>query len=184
MNKTLLAQFSVIAATVGLAGSAHADGTPSRAAPLKPVPVSLCAIDENVVFSCPVKGQKLVSVCATKDLSNKAGSLIYRFGKKNRPEITLPTSAEGWRDTVRAGNVMYAGGGGKYLGFKSSEYTYVVYGAVGRGWGTKHGLMVMKGEEEFRVHRCVRAPYDLLTHDLFEKSGLEIEDNKIELPEP
>jgi hypothetical protein len=177
-------RFLAILAMVGLGGDARADGAPQREKSSKPEPTSHCTADEKVVFSCPVKGQKFVSVCATKDLSDKTGSLIYRFGKMNQVEMTLPKSADGWRDTVRAGNVMYAGGGGTYLGFKSNEYTYVVYGAFGRGWGTKNGLMVMKNEEEFRVHRCTREPYFKLTHDLFEKAGLEIEDNKIQLPMP
>jgi hypothetical protein len=79
---------------------------------------------------------------------------------------------------------MYSGGGGTYLGFKSDEYTYVVYSAFGRGWGEKSGLMVMKDEKEISVYRCLRSPYYELTHGLFEKAGLEIEDNKIELPDP
>jgi hypothetical protein len=181
MNTTSLLRFSIAFVVVSFAGNALADVSPQRATPLKPGPVTHCTADEKIVFSCPVKGQKIVSVCATKDLSNKTGMLTYRFGRKNRPEMTLPKNADGWRDTVRAGRVMYTSGGGSYLGFKSGEYTYVVYGAAGRGW-TNDGLMVMKGEEEFRVHRCAREPYDLLDRDLFEKAGLEIEDNKITLP--
>jgi hypothetical protein len=184
MNTNASMRFLATIVIAGLAGNAYADGSPQRDMSFKPVAVSHCASDETVVFSCAVKGQKIVSVCATKDLSDKSGSMIYRFGRKSRPELILPKRSDNWRDTVRAGNVMYAGGGGTYLGFSSGEYTYVVYGATGRGWGSKNGLMVMKGEEEFRVHRCTKEPYFKLTHDLFKKAGLPIEDNKIELPTP
>ncbi len=184
MNTNALMRSLANIVIAGLAGNTYADGSPQRAVSPKPVAVSHCGSDETVVFSCPVKGKKTVSVCAAKDLSHKTGSLIYRFGKRNQPELTLPKSPDNWRDAVRAGNVMYAGGGGTYLGFKSGEYTYVVYGASGRGWGSKNGLMVMKGEEEFRVHRCIKEPSFELTHDLFRKAGLTIEDNKIELPGP
>jgi hypothetical protein len=184
MNTVSLRQLSAVFVIFCLTGNAHAEVSPRHATKSKPEYVPHCSADEKPVFSCPVKGQKLVSACATKDLSDKTGSLIYRFGKKNQPEIMLSKSEEGWRDTVRAGNVMYAGGGGKYLGFKSNDYTYVVYSAVGRGWGTKQGLMVMKDEKEFRVHRCVREPYSRLSLDLFEKTGLKVEDNEIELPMP
>jgi hypothetical protein len=150
----------------------------------KASPASHCNVEETIVFSCPVKGQKIVSVCASNDLTATTGSLIYRFGKKNQIEKTLPDRAEAWRSTVRLGNVMYAGGGGFYVGFKSNEYTYVAYSAVGRGWGTKDGLMVMKGEEELSVYRCLRSPSLGAVHRLFESAGLEVEDNKIELPDP
>jgi hypothetical protein len=162
----------------------NADGLARTSKATKAQPASHCNAQETIVFSCPVKGQKIVSVCASNDLTATTGALTYRFGKKNQIEKTLPDRAEGWRDTLRAGSVMYAGGGGKYLGFKSNEYTYVVYSASGRGWGEKSGVKVQRDEEEVSVYRCVRSPTFWLTRGLFERAGLEIEDDKIELPAP
>ena len=42
---------------------------------------SLCAKDERIIFSCPIKRPaKIVSVCASKDLTSDRGYLQYRFG--------------------------------------------------------------------------------------------------------
>src|SRR6266480_5829555 len=52
---------------------------------------SLCTKDERVVFSCPVKRPaKIVSVCASKDLTSEHGYLQYRFGLPGKIELEFP----------------------------------------------------------------------------------------------
>jgi len=54
-------------------------------------PNSLCAKDERVIFSCPVKRPaKIVSICASKDLANDRGYLQYRFGLPGKVELEFP----------------------------------------------------------------------------------------------
>src|SRR3989442_9921254 len=44
-------------------------------------PNTLCAKDERVIFSCLIKcPAKIVSICASKDLTSERGYLQYRFG--------------------------------------------------------------------------------------------------------
>src|SRR6266404_2428089 len=62
----------------------------------KPQLNTLCAQDERVIFSCPVKRPaKIVSVCASKDLSSDRGYLQYRFGLPGKVELEYPKDRQG-----------------------------------------------------------------------------------------
>lgn len=62
---------------------------PTRAA--RPQTRTLCAADERVIFSCALKQPaKIVSVCASKDLTNEKGYLQYRFGMAGTVELEFP----------------------------------------------------------------------------------------------
>ena len=57
---------------------------------------SLCAKDERVIFSCPIKRPaKIVSVCASKDLTSDRGYIQYRFGLPAKVELEFPTARDG-----------------------------------------------------------------------------------------
>ena len=59
-------------------------------------PNSLCAKDERIIFSCPVKRPaKIVSLCASKDLTSERGYLQYRFGVPEKIELEFPQSKTG-----------------------------------------------------------------------------------------
>ncbi len=52
---------------------------------------SLCATDERIIFSCVLRQPaKIVSVCASKDLTNEKGYLQYRFGNPGKVELEFP----------------------------------------------------------------------------------------------
>ena len=52
---------------------------------------SLCARDERVIFACTLRQTtKIVSVCASKDLTNERGYLQYRFGLPGKVELEFP----------------------------------------------------------------------------------------------
>ncbi|HYX31421.1 MAG TPA: hypothetical protein VE863_23010 [Pyrinomonadaceae bacterium] len=54
-------------------------------------PNSLCAKDERIIFSCPIKRPaKIVSVCASKDLTSERGYIQYRFGLPEKIELEFP----------------------------------------------------------------------------------------------
>lgn len=58
--------------------------------PASAAPVTLCAADEQVVFSCQV-GAKVLSLCANGALSQASGRMQYRFGREGRvPELSYP----------------------------------------------------------------------------------------------
>src|SRR5436190_23805674 len=57
---------------------------------------SLCAKDERVIFSCPIKRPaKTVSVCASKDLTSDRGYIQYRFGLPAKVELEFPKERAG-----------------------------------------------------------------------------------------
>ena len=52
---------------------------------------TLCAKDERVIFSCLLRRPaKMVSVCASKDLTSDKGYLQYRFGVPGKIELEFP----------------------------------------------------------------------------------------------
>jgi hypothetical protein len=53
--------------------------------------ITLCAPDERVIFTCALRqSAKIVSVCASKDLTNEKGYLQYRFGMPGKVELEFP----------------------------------------------------------------------------------------------
>src|SRR6266852_7953826 len=62
-------------------------------------PNTLCARDERIIFSCPVKKPaKIVSVCASKDLTSERGYLQYRFGLPGKIELEFPKDRTGTQE--------------------------------------------------------------------------------------
>jgi len=52
---------------------------------------TLCAADERVIFSCALRQPaRIVSLCASKDLTNEKGYLQYRFGTPEKVELEFP----------------------------------------------------------------------------------------------
>ena len=52
---------------------------------------TLCARDERIIFSCPIRRPaKIVSLCASKDLTSERGYLQYRFGVPEKIELQFP----------------------------------------------------------------------------------------------
>lgn len=71
-----------------------------------PLPVSLCAADETIIFNCATKpAGKIVSLCASKDLTKDKGYLQYRFGLPSKVELEFPEKREqrGTSRTLGAG---------------------------------------------------------------------------------
>lgn len=143
---------------------------------------SHCKEQEQTVFSCSL-GSKIVSVCASNDISPTKGYLQYRFGPKNAPELIFPASTESSnRSILRSGIYMFSGGGGGYLRFINGQYNYVVYTAIGKGWGTKEGVAVEKGNKLLTNIKCQEVPDSKLGEDLFTRAGLIPDENEFSLP--
>jgi hypothetical protein len=52
---------------------------------------TLCAKEERVIFSCLLRRPaKMVSVCASKDLTSNKGYVQYRFGLPDKIELEFP----------------------------------------------------------------------------------------------
>lgn len=142
---------------------------------------SHCSAQESTVFNCSA-GKKIVSVCASKDLDKTAGYLQYRFGPKGAPEVQAPTAKTHPAASVKSGTLMFSGGGGAYLRIANAGYDYVVYTAIGRGWGSKEGVAVEKGGKPVTNVKCKGAAQSELGPEFFEKAGLAADDKDFDLP--
>ena len=60
-----------------------------------------CSANEQTLFSCQLKNNKTVSLCASNDFSATGGYLQYRFGKIGKVELTLPKAQSGMPEALR-----------------------------------------------------------------------------------
>lgn len=143
---------------------------------------SHCNEQEQIIFSCSV-GKNIVSVCASKAISNTDGFIQYRFGKKNAPELIFPNAKTvSNHSMIKAKTLMFSGGGGAYLRFISGQYSYIVYTAIGKGWGTKEGVAVEKNETLLANLMCQDVPISMLGEEFFTRAGLLGDENEFSLP--
>ena len=64
--------------------------------PNNPQTGTLCEKGERVIFSCPVRRPaKIVSLCASKNLTSETGYLQYRFGLPGKIELEFPKERTG-----------------------------------------------------------------------------------------
>ena len=142
---------------------------------------SHCAKDESTIFNCSV-GKKIASVCASKSISATSGYLQYRFGRKGSPELILPAAKTPPNADIQANTLTFAGGGGAYIRFKRGSYGYVVYTAIGRGWGEKAGIAVEKDNRLQVKLTCKKPVLSELGPDFFDQAGLLKDQIGFELP--
>ena len=162
-----------VAAAVSLAASAS--GAPAAGGPS-------CEVAEQTLFACST-GPNRVAVCASPDLSATTGFVQYRFGPPQAAELAYPADGADWRALTRAGVLMFSGGGGSYLAFARPPYRYVVYTAIGRGWGPKAGVVVEKDGHRIANLPCEAATVSsLLGPDLFDRSGIARDPGDFDVP--
>jgi hypothetical protein len=145
-------------------------------------PPTLCSTAEVNVFSCGA-GKKIISVCASKDVAADRGYLQYRFGTAPKVEVAVPAakSVPPAKSAI-AGNLSFSGGGGAYLRFRTGDYEYIVYTAIGKGWGEKDGVAIeQKGKRRSHVS-CTDEPVSKMGVDFFTQAGLNEDKDEFELP--
>jgi len=141
-----------------------------------------CRAQEQTIFACSL-GTKVVAVCASHDLSPTSGYVQYRFGPKNAPELTFPAATKpSSRAAIQARTLMFAGGGGGYIRFINGRYHYIVYTAIGKGWGTKDGVAVEKDGKLLTHFTCRDVPVSKLGEDFFTQAGLAADPVEFSLP--
>ncbi len=118
---------------------------------------SLCAVGEEVIFSCGV-GRKMVSVCGDRRPSPHAQ---YRFGLPGDIELAFPGPGQSGLSYARE---VYSGGGALQIRFSNGGYDYVVYSRTVRtGFrGRNHpqfsdGVMVRRGARLLANRACTTA---------------------------
>lgn len=137
---------------------------------------TLCGAGEKTIFACSA-GAKIVSVCAMAG----DGALRYRFGPAGKPEIAYPAAGSG-REVARSGLWAFSGGGGAWLAFHNPPFRYVVYTAIGRGWGEKAGVAVERDGRPLTNLPCRGRPVSELGPDFFASAGIAEDTTPFDLP--
>lgn len=89
--------------------------------------VSLCRKDEQIFFNCAVRSGKIISLCASKQLTAKNGYLQYRFGKFGAVELQFPEKLEGSRSAFRFDHYFRAQVDRSDIVFKNGNYEYTLF---------------------------------------------------------
>src|SRR6185436_55478 len=72
-------------------------------------PNTLCTKDERVIFACALRRPaKIVSICASKNLTRETGYLQYRFGLPAKIELEYPKDRAGTQDKFEYTHYMRA----------------------------------------------------------------------------
>lgn len=121
---------------------------------------TLCRAHEEVYFSCPV-GQKIISLCASGNVSPKNGYIKYRFGAPDRLEFEYPAGSIS-PDGVFSISDIYGGNlNFVHVKFKSGDYDYVVY------QGFPSGVYVRKRGGLISNFICDEGSYRQLSQRVF-----------------
>jgi len=89
---------------------------------------TLCASTERIVFSCAVKrSAKLVSLCASPDLSKDHGYLQYRFGLPGKVELEFPKDRQGSQQKFRYQHYFRYQVDLTEISFESDGYQYSIH---------------------------------------------------------
>ncbi len=89
---------------------------------------TLCSTDEQVIFSCGIKGSsKTLSICASRPLTKNKGYLQYRFGAPGKTELEFPASREGSLARFSYSHYFRAQVDNTEVSFKNEGYEYSVF---------------------------------------------------------
>ncbi len=140
LGRQILVLSMVLASTTGFAAPAVQQGDEYARLPVgkKPfwdphkVPESLCDLKKEIIsFSCRLANDKLVSVCASRDLGPEAGYIVYRYGLPDKVEMTYPTTTQEpqnifWysNDSIKHVHQL---GSQQSLSFVNKPYRYTVF---------------------------------------------------------
>ncbi|MDX6306951.1 MAG: hypothetical protein QOI77_3920 [Blastocatellia bacterium] len=117
------------AIVIGIAMSAnHSTSSAASAKAAAPQSTSLCAKDERVIFSCPVRRPaKIVSLCASKDLTSDRGYLQYRFGLPGKIDLEYPKDRQGTQSKFQYTHYFRAQFDMTSINFTIDGYEYSVF---------------------------------------------------------
>lgn len=149
-----------------------------EAPPAEESSTSHCRADENAIFSCMMdNSDKVVSICASTDLSRHQGYLQYRFGRLGAVELTFPEDRQNTQDQFMWQTIGYSGGWDTRIQFANGGYAYQLYDQafkVSISEKSLHGGIIIRDGEAVIAHlHCDAAtlgtPYSNSLNDLFEK---------------
>jgi hypothetical protein len=89
---------------------------------------TLCTETEKVLFSCSVKrSAKVVSLCASSDVSRTRGYVQYRFGTPGKIELEYPAEKANSQDKFAYHHYFRAQLDETEVSFSSGGYKYAIF---------------------------------------------------------
>lgn len=96
--------------------------------PSPPQVVSLCGVDEVIIFNCATKPSgKIVSLCASKDLTKDRGYIHYRFGLASKIELEFPKDRQQTPQAFKYNHYFRAQFDQTEISFTSNGYEYSIF---------------------------------------------------------
>lgn len=121
-----------------------------------PAADTLCQDHEKTLFSCR-SGSKTIAVCASPELSPRAGYVQFRYGTPGSDDIILWPEARYPRQFVSKGNVFLAGRIGIFLRFRMDNTSFIVFSSPLAADGPNSrdsGLVIQHRALLQSKHRC------------------------------
>ncbi len=114
--------------------------------------ITLCQPHEEVYFSCGIEG-KLISVCASGNISPDNGYVQYRFGRVGEIELEFPKKPYPPRrwfsiSDISEGNITFT-----HLKFNFGKYNYVLY------QGSPSGIYIKRNGKLISNRTCDPGDY-------------------------
>lgn len=122
---------------------------------------SLCQPAEKRIFDCAI-GDKRLSVCGSGNLGPKAGTVQYRFGSVDKPELLYPPRPAAPKGVFWSSHTMYSGGGEFRIRFRNGSHEFLVFdsstrtgfGATGNKTVFTSGVVVKQNGKTLAVRKC------------------------------
>ena len=152
----LLAVFPILLASASWSSARAAD-----------TQTTLCSDQETVVFSCALSDRKLVSLCASRNLSRDSGYLQYRFGQDiSGIELEYPSRSTRASVAFKYLHHYFAKGGTSAVSFRIGTFRYSLFRTTSAFGFNGAGVIVDKADKRIAYLRCEDSTI-LMDHDSF-----------------
>lgn len=134
---------------------------------------SLCNANEKVMFSCHIK-EKLVSLCATPEMTTTTGRLTYRFGLFGKvAELSYPMENIPPAQAFRKTTLNWSHRNFRALSFEIKDNTYSLYWQNADFVKNDHvaygaGMLVHKGTAKIADMWCKEPIQDTIFREVFD----------------
>ncbi|ALN58155.1 hypothetical protein RDV84_18385 [Lysobacter yananisis] len=142
------------AATSSAAAPASADAATATTAPAAAAPVgdarSLCAAGDDVVISCKVAGgAQLLSLCASKGVSDQSGTVYFAQGEAGKPDYVFPADKSAPAGRFKRTQLGFAGNTGGYAySFEDGGRKRIFYSVSGERGLEEQGVLTVAGDAD------------------------------------
>ena len=113
-----------------------------------------CGVKEVSLFYCR-NGNKQISLCASKNLTEHSGYVQYRFGTNNKIDFEYPSQEKSPKGLFFESDLAWAKDIEMRLYFYNNTYTYMLFG---RSFSVKNedtsGVYIFKGNKYINQIGC------------------------------